>query len=71
MRVAFEAPLTPISRGNDQSPWSGGARIVNTTISATLRLCAFARMSLLIQAVVLAKAQRCKGRKGKILLWLD
>src|SRR5215510_3699756 len=35
--------------------------------SATLRLCALARMSLLIQAVVLAKAQRRKGRKGKIL----
>src|SRR5262245_8954254 len=34
---------------------------------ATLRLCALARMSLLIQAVVLAKAQRRKGRKGKIL----
>src|SRR5215831_21236339 len=28
-----------------------------------LRLCALARMSLLIQAVVLAKAQRRKGRK--------
>src|SRR5262245_18926815 len=35
---------------------------------ATLRLCALARMSLLIQAVVLAKAQRRKGRKGKILV---
>src|SRR5262247_4000431 len=34
---------------------------------APLRLCALARMSLLIQAVVLAKAQRRKGRKGKIL----
>src|SRR5262245_6464137 len=34
---------------------------------APLRLCAFARMSLLIQAVVLAKAQRRKGRKGKIM----
>src|SRR5499426_4679313 len=34
--------------------------------SATLRLCALARMSLLIQAVVLAKAQRRKGRKGTI-----
>jgi len=33
----------------------------------TLRLCALARMSLLIQAMVLAKAQRRKGRKGKIL----
>jgi hypothetical protein len=32
-----------------------------------LLLCALARMSLLIQAVVLAKAQRRKGRKGKIL----
>jgi hypothetical protein len=34
MRVTFEAPLTPVSRDNDQSPWSGGARIVNTTIGA-------------------------------------
>src|SRR5262245_24142745 len=34
---------------------------------APWRLCALARMSLLIQAVVLAKAQRRKGRKGKIL----
>jgi len=34
MRVTFEAPLAPISRDNDQSPWSGGARIVNTTIGA-------------------------------------
>jgi hypothetical protein len=34
MRVTFEAPLTPISRDNDQSPWSGGARIVNTTLGA-------------------------------------
>jgi len=34
---------------------------------APLRLCAFARMSLLIQVVVLAKAQRRKGRKWKIL----
>jgi len=34
MRVTFEAALTPISRDNDQSPWSGGARIVNTTIGA-------------------------------------
>src|SRR5262249_22131760 len=34
---------------------------------APWRLGALARMSLLIQAVVLAKAQRRKGRKGKIL----
>jgi hypothetical protein len=34
MRATFEAPLTPISRDNDQSPWSGGARIVNTTLGA-------------------------------------
>jgi hypothetical protein len=34
MRVTFEAPLTPISRNDDQSPWSGGARIINTTIGA-------------------------------------
>src|SRR5262252_5058849 len=34
---------------------------------AALRLCALARISLLIQSVVLAKAQRRKGRKGKIL----
>ncbi len=34
MQVKFEAPLTPISRNNDQSPWSGGARIVNTTLGA-------------------------------------
>src|SRR5215470_9887983 len=34
---------------------------------APLLLCALARMSLLIQTVVLAKAQRRKGRKGKIL----
>src|SRR5215475_2567612 len=34
---------------------------------APLRLCALARMSLLIQAAGLAKAQRRNGRKGKIL----
>ena len=38
---------------------------------ATLRLCALARMSLLIQSVVLAKAQRRKGRKGKILAGVE
>ena len=38
---------------------------------APLRLCALARMSLLIQAMVLAKAQRRKGRKGKILAMVE
>lgn len=32
--VSIEEPMRPISRGNDNSPWSGGASIVNTSIGA-------------------------------------
>lgn len=32
--VSIEERMHPISRGNDSSPWSGGASIVNTSIGA-------------------------------------
>jgi hypothetical protein len=32
--VSIEERMQPISRGNDSSPWSGGASIVNTSIGA-------------------------------------
>jgi hypothetical protein len=32
--VSIEQRLRPVSRDNDSSPWSGGARIVNTSIGA-------------------------------------
>lgn len=32
--VSVEERMQPVSRGNDSSPWSGGARIVNTSIGA-------------------------------------
>jgi hypothetical protein len=32
--VSIEERLQPISRGNDGSPWSGGAQIINTSIGA-------------------------------------
>jgi hypothetical protein len=33
-RMSVEPRMTPVSRGNDSSPWSGGALIVNTSIGA-------------------------------------
>ena len=32
--VSVEPRMLPVSRGNDSSPWSGGAQIVNTSIGA-------------------------------------
>ncbi|HEU4423263.1 MAG TPA: hypothetical protein VFR67_12080 [Pilimelia sp.] len=32
--VSVEARMQPVSRGNDSSPWSGGAEIINTSIGA-------------------------------------
>jgi hypothetical protein len=32
--VSIEERLQPVSRGNDASPWSGGAQIINTSIGA-------------------------------------
>lgn len=33
-RVSAEPRMRPVARGNDAAPWSGGARIVNTSIGA-------------------------------------
>lgn len=32
--VSVEERMRPVSRGNDSSPWSGGAQIINTSIGA-------------------------------------
>src|SRR5215475_1569260 len=54
--------ISPLRGSPPQNPLAPGE--LN---GATMRLCAFARVSLLVQSVVLAKAQRRKGRKGKII----